>query len=327
MRYRTPRSALVIAYVTLLVLARTSTGQTDDGKAGEVSIQPQWKVGDKQRYERVKTRRRTSGGKVTAKGSARGPVDVSVVEAGEEGFLVRWRMGKITLDDPKVAANSNVHAVNRLIEGLTIDIELDNEATITGLRNWAEMKATGAKLIDHVIESQRTAGVDAKILASVRPPLEAMFSTKERIEQSFTKEPLTFFLPIGRVYPKVGKPMEYDDLLPNPLEGPPFPCKGAITLTSYEPAKGRAVVAWTQTPDPKETDRIISETLKLTFPRPAQFLPEADELKPSTIVDRAEFVIDTKTGWIEQYTYTRSMTTEDGSMEDILSMTRQPKPR
>src|SRR5262249_39804362 len=249
------------------VLARASTGQTDDGKAGEVSIQPGWKVGDKQRYERVKTRRRTSGGKETDRSSARGPIDVSVVEAGEKGFLVRWWIGETPPDDPKAAANPNVRAMSRLVEGLAVDIELDNEATITGVRNWAEMKAKASKLVDTVIEAQRAAGADAKALAAVRPTIEAMFATKERVEQTFTKEPLVFSLPIGRAYPEAGNPMEYDDHLPNPLGGPPLPCKGVITLTSYEPAKGRAVVTWIQTADPKETARIMRETLKSAFQR------------------------------------------------------------
>lgn len=326
MRHRTPRTALVIAFATIFVLARASTGQADEGKAGEVSIQPGWKVGDKQRYERVKTRRRTSAGKETS-GSARGPIDISIVEAGETGFLACWRIGETTPDDPKAAASPIARAMNRLVEGLTVDVELDNEATITGVRNWAELKATGAKLIDTVIEALRTAGADAKLLESIRPAGEALFATKERVEQSFTKEPLVFFLPIGRVYPGVGKPMEYDDQLPNPLGGPPFPCKGAITLTSYEPAKGRAVVTWTQTPDPKETDRIIRETLKSTSPSLERTPPQADKLEPFTIEDRAEFVIDTMTGWVERFTYTRSSTTKDGAMEDILSMTRQTDPR
>ena len=327
MRRRTPRIALVVVFTTTFVLVWASTGQTDDDKSGEVSIQPVWKIGDKQRYERINIRRRTVNGKETDKSSARGPIDISVVESGEKGFLMRWRIGETTPDDPKAAADPNVRAMSGLVEGLEVDIELDNEATITGVRNWTEMKARAAKIAEAVLKAQEAAGADAKTLAAVKSTIETMFATKERVEQVFTKEPHVFFLPVGRVYPGIGKPIEYDDHLPNPLGGPPFPCKGKFTLASYDRAKGRAVVAWTQTADPEETARILVETMKALSQRMGRTLPNADELKTLSIKDSTEFVIDTHTGWIEQFTHTRSSTTQGSSQEDILSMTRQTRPR
>ncbi len=326
MRFRTPRTALVTAAVATFVLAWASTGHTDDGKPGEVSIMPRWKVGERQRYERVKTRRKTQG-KMSAKASGRGPIDVSVVEAGEKGYLVRWRIGETTDDNPRAAADPLTQAMNRLTVGLEVDLEIDNEATITGVRNWAEMKSSGQKIAETLIQAQQAAGTDAKTLGAVRSTVEGLFATKERVEQLFAKEPQLFFVPIGRTYPGVGKAVEYDDQLPNPLGGPPFPCTGKFTLTSYDADKGRAEVSWTQTVDPKEAARIMLETLKAIAQRSGRIPPGADELKALTVEDRAEFVIDTRTGWVETLTHTRTTKTRGGSQEDILSMSRQSLPR
>jgi hypothetical protein len=313
--------------MTTLVVGWASRGQTDDGQADEIAIPPRWKVGDERRYERVKTRRKTQGGKETFRLSARAPIDVRVVEAGEKGYLVRWRIGETTPDDLRQAADPTLRAMNRLVEGLEVDIELDDEATITGVRNWAEMKATATKILEIVVKAGGTSGEAAKAMEALRPTLEAMFATKESVEQIFTKEPQVFFLPIGRTYPGIGKPIEYDDKLPNPLGGPPFPCKGKFTLTSYDVAKGRAVVTWEQIPDPREAARIILDTLKAISERLGQKPPNSDEAVSLTIEDHAELVIDTNTGWVEQFTYTRSVTNQGNSQEDILSMTRQPEPR
>lgn len=311
-RHRPSPSALVLALAATSILAWAAAGRTADDKdqdrGGELAIPPAWKVGEHHRYERVKTRRKLQGGKETFRSSGRGPIDVSVIEAGEKGFLVRWRIGETTPDDPRAAADPNVRAMSRLVEGLDVDLELDAEATITGVRNWTEMKAAAVKITDAVVKTQQEAGADAKTLAAVRSAIEAMFATKQRVEQTFTKEPQVFFLPIGRSYPGIGKAITYEDRLPNPLGGPPFPCKGKISLTSNDAAQGRATVTWTQTADPAETARILAETLKAITERTGQAPPQGDQLKTRNVEDHTEFVIDTRTGWVEQFTFTR----EDG---------------
>jgi hypothetical protein len=45
---------------------------------------------------------------------------------------------------------------------------------------------------------------------------------------------------------ELGQPVDYDDLLPNPLGGPPIKSQGRFELVSYDAAKGRAVVTWRQ---------------------------------------------------------------------------------
>ncbi len=326
MRRRTFRSALALACATMLVLAWASTGQTDDGKIGEVTIRPNWKVGDEFRYERVKTRRRTAG-KQSASATARGPIDVRVVEANEKGFLVRWRINETTPDDPKQAADPNVRAMSRLVEGLEIDIELDKDATITGIRNWAEMKASAARIVDGLMKGPKPAGADAKAIEAARAAVEGMFATRERTEQMFLIEPVAFFFPIGQTYAGVGKTREYDDKLPNPLGGPPFPCKGKVTLTAHDAATGRAEISWTITGDPKETARIVLETMNAIAKKTGRTLPNADDFKTLAMETRTEVVIDTRTGWVERFTSTRSTSGQGSTQEDILSMTRITKPK
>jgi hypothetical protein len=49
---------------------------------------------------------------------------------------------------------------------------------------------------------------------------------------------------------ELGEPVEYDDLLPNPLGGPSIKSHGRFELVSYDAAKGQAVVTWRQAFDP-----------------------------------------------------------------------------
>jgi hypothetical protein len=330
MDHRRSRSALAIVFVSLSAPAWSAFGQADGGKQGDVTILPGWKVGERLRYERVKTRRKTAAGKETFKGTGRGPIDVAVIEAGAKGYLVRWRIGEMTADDPQQANDPTVRAMSRLIQGLDIDIELDPEATLTGVRNWSAVKTAGTKVADTVIaevakQAHQAGKDDPKLLAGLRSTLDSMLATKAQIEQLFLREPEVLFFPIGRTYPGIGKAFEYDDQLPNPLGGPSFPCKGAFTLTAYDAAKGRAAVTWTQTPDPHQSARIINETLMAISKRMGRTPPNADALKSLSINDRAEFVINTKSGWVENFTQIRSVTSEGNTQEDILSMILQTK--
>ena len=325
-----PRSALIIGSLMATLIGTWSLAcRAEDAggknKSEEITISPRWKAGDRVRYERVKSRRKLKGGVVTSQGSGNCGIDLSIVEAGPRGYLVRWRIGETAHPDPRAGADPTVRAVTRLIEGLDIDIELDDEATILGLRNWAKLKDSGLKMLDAMMRDNSTASLDAKTKTALRSTLEAMFATKEQTEMMFTKEPQMYFLPIGRTYPGVGQPIEYDDKLPNPFGGDPFPCKGRIILQSYDSVGGRAVVTWTQSPDPKETARILGETLNKFDQRLGRTKSDAQGIKNFMVEDRAEFVVDTKTGWIEQFTYTRTGSANGDKQEDTLSMRRQAR--
>jgi hypothetical protein len=92
-------------------------------------------------------------------------------------------------------------------------------------------------------------------------------------------------------------------------------------------SRSSATVTWEQIPDPEQATRIMLETLKAISQRQGQKPPSPDEALSLTIEDHAKLVVDTRTGWVEKFTYTRSVMSEGNSQKDILSMTRQPEPR
>ncbi len=321
-RRRSVRKIGIIAVVAALGCAWASLGlTTEEEKKGEVAIVPRWKVGEHRRYERVKSRQKTLGDE-SVKAIGRGPIDLTVIEAGEKGFLVRWKIGPIKADDSEEAADPRTRAMSQLVEGMEIDLELDDAAAVTGIRNWIEVKAAASKIADLIFQPKANDEADKKAKAAARSSFDAIFANKATITQIFTKEPTSFFMPIGGVFPGVGTSLEYEDRLPNPLGGPPFPSRARFTLASYNRSTGRALVSWTQTLDPNASARILHETMQGVAKRTGKKLPAIDEFQPLSIEDRAQFVIDTRTGWVEQFTQSRTTKIRDSSQEDSLSMTR-----
>ena len=289
--------------------------------AGDVEIAPKWKAGETRSYERVKSRRRTRGGKETQHVSGRTPVDLKVIEATDKGYVVRWTFGKTTSDDPGAERDPVARALVGLVEGMHVDLELDREATVLGVRNWKELQTKGRSIVETLAEARP--GLDKETADRLRPALLAMMATRGQVEQLFTREPQPFFLAVGRTYTP-GKPFEFDDTLPNPLGGPPFPAKARLGLKSYDPKTGRAVVEWTQATDPRATGRVIAETLKQMARRLGNRAPTAADLGDMKVEDRGEFVLDVKTGWPEHVTHTRKVTSGGSSQEDTLEIRRRP---
>ncbi len=94
-------------------------------------------------------------------GSAIGPIDVNIVEVRKTGFLVGSGIGETTSDDPKAAALSNVLALSRFEERFDVDIELDEAATVTGMRNSVETNKATSKEYRHDGCGTKAAAIDA----------------------------------------------------------------------------------------------------------------------------------------------------------------------
>ena len=324
MKYAKARFA--VTAITMMLMVFSTGGATADAgrEEKEIAILPGWKDGDSRAYERIKTRRRLRDGKETGRGSARTPVRVAIGEANEDGYLVRWSYGETKSDDPGADKDPVVGAMNRIVDGMKVELELDRDAMIQGVRNWEELKTAAGSIVDVLVGKQRDQGMDQPTLDKTRATLASMFATRAQVEGLFTREPQLFFVPIGRAY-LPGRPIEYEDRLPNPVGGEPFPCRGKFELKSYDRATGRAVVGWTQVVDPEVARRVMAEAIRKMGERLGKKPPDAEDLESLIVEDHAEFVLDARTGWIERFSHTRTTKTGRVSQEDIITMQRIEK--
>jgi len=209
-----------------------------------------------------------------------------------------------------------------LLKGYRLVLELDSQAAIQGVQNWKELKELSTKLLDDLTNELKAAGVDQATTAKVRTQAASIFATKQQIEQLGTREAQLFFMPLGVEFEK-GKPVEFDDKLPNPFGGESFPSRARFSLKEIDKKLGVAKVTWTQTVATEEARRIMEKTLKDMAQRLGKPVPQANTLKTLTLEDSAEFSVELASGWIKAFTHKRVTKTEGTLQEDSLTITRK----
>ena len=287
-----------------------------------VDLPLRWKVGDKLHYEIVKTRQRRQDTKITVTGATRTDLEIEVVTVDQEGYLVGWTHGETRFDDPRQAANPVVQQMGRLLKDFHILLQLDSKAVIVGVRNWKELKEKSSAILTTLTEVMKNAGMDTATMEKIKAPVVSMFATRKGIEAMCTREARMFFMVLGGSY-SASEPIEYEGKLPNLLGGEPFPSRATFALKKVDRGSGQAIITWTQTLDPEQTQRILEKTLKDMAARLGGQFPQGKNLESLMIEDTAEFVVDLSSGWLDCLTHKRAMRIGEVTQEDILTIVRK----
>lgn len=307
-------SCKLFGVVALGWLACAATAQT------EVTLLAKWKKGEKRKLEIVQTRERTRGNEVVSRVKLRTNVELEVLEASDKGFVIRWSYLDTKVEDatPPAAAR-NVEDLLGLLKGYKVEVETDDTGDFVGVRNWQELKANAATMIDAVLNANPT--LDANTKNATRQQMLALFNTKQQIESILIREVRLYYLVIGGSFTP-GKRVTYNDLVPNPFGGEPFPCVGSFLLKEHDAASGRAVVEWKNTLDPQHTRRILLKTFADLANRLGAPPPKDSDLPLFNIEDIAEIVMDAKTGWVKSLNQKRiTSTTQSGqAMRDVRTL-------
>lgn len=317
-----------VAPVTSALLAAVLLLQGGAARAEDDAVQllPTWKKGDKAVYEMARSRRKTQGDKVPAAATCKAELEIEVLESRDDGFAVTWRTGELIFDTPAAkGAEAIAQRIASPTSGLGVVFELDAHASIQRVRNWKEVQEASKKTVDAICAEMERAGVDSKAIAAARAQAEALCADEASIRSLCTREAQVFFMAIGAELQR-DRPVEFDDHLPNPFGGAPFPCKGRFSLAGVDRKSGVATVGFAQTLVPADARRIMEETLKALAQRSGREPPDAEALKSLTIEDSAQFAIELATGWPRTISHKRVTRIGTASQEDAMTFTRKSAP-
>jgi hypothetical protein len=288
-----------------------------------LELKPKWKKGDSARYEMTKTQLREADGKVVRKVGTHAPVEVEVLAADGDGFVLRWTQGSTVFDDPKQDDDPSARALNAILKSVDVELELDPSGTVTGMRNWKDLRGTGHKIQDGVLSQMAKAGTAKATLEQLRKETDKYFASQESIEATFARQPALLAFPFGRGY-EPGKTVEYETELPNVLGGAePFPAKGACTLKAIDKDTNTATIVFKHTPDPKELPKVLRKWLQEEAKKAG--MPPPKDLPELELEDVLEYQIDLATGWIKSLTHTRTTKQPTSTQTDTLTLTRKAK--
>jgi hypothetical protein len=190
---------------------------------------------------------------------------------------------------------------------MRIEYETDETGAYLDLRNWNEIQVRMAAIFDALKEQLKKSGLPEDQVDQIMDETSRVFSTKEGFEATSIDEIQLYHFLLGGTY-GLNRPVEYEDVLPNPLGGEPFPSQAEIVFKEYDADSGHAIFEWRQTLDPERTTAILLETMIELMRRLGTPTPEEPEVPDFVIEDRATFVVDVETGWAVLVEYTRRTT-------------------
>jgi hypothetical protein len=305
----------------LLGLAALLAPSAAGGEPSErVHLTPHWKAG-KQSFLMVKTGQKRKGGAVVQTTTTRTPVQVEVLKAGTDGYLLAWTLGEAQFDDPEQAKSPHVREMVRLATGYRLVLRVDAEGSLAAVRNWAEVRDKAERILALTTARLKDTGVDDATVAKMRAQVRAAVSTEEGVRRTCARDPHLFLSPLGRDYSTSG-PLEYEAQLPNPLGGEPLPARARFSVKELDRKTGQMVVRCTQTLEPESARRMIEKLAETFAGRPGQPAPQTDLLKDLDVRDTAEFTVDLATGWLHRLRHRRVMASGDTAQVTTITITR-----
>lgn len=304
----------------LLCVAMASAGQSS---TQTVRLTPRWKKGEKLRYEMHKSRQRLQEGKKPLGYSGRTDVDLEVLEATANGFLISWTYRESRLDDPTLAEEPMLRAIAEIVKGRPILLELDSDASLMGVRNWQELRNTYMQALELVLSEMSKAQEDPATIALLRTQLRSMLATRQQIEILGTMEAGIFFQVPGMEF-EGAEPIEVKTEIANPFGGSPFPAIERFVLDAVDTKLGMAKIKRIRTAEPDAATRRLGKIVGDMAGKMGK-APGPNDKMPKVLLfeDAGEFFVDLATGWIESLKHTRTVKMEGGSQVDLISFARK----
>ncbi len=296
---------------------------TSSGFGQEILDLPiHWKTGDSIKYEIVKSSQRMEDGRTMYEEESFSYLDIEVLSAGREGYLLAWTIDKVDLGMPLDLDNPNVkRSLERLKNGgngWRVIIQLDSTAAIIDVKNWRELKESVTyvydEMADVVTEEMKRRGEETSIVVELLEMTTSQYRSREKIEELFTEEAQIFFLLLGRRFP-INESVEYGKKLPKIFGLELFPKQTEVTVKRVDHAYKQAVLTWKLSVDPEEAQKIIEDHFKLMAAQTGFFLYKGELPETVTIKDEAEYLVDISSGWLERVDYKR-YTIYDGNKEE-----------
>jgi hypothetical protein len=311
---------------TVLILLCLPLWAVERVAASSIEILPHWSRGDSFDLMITRTREKSVDGQSTVSGKTHTRFTVEVLRADRNGYLVGWTAGDTGFEVPASSESFLRHVVG-LMKGLQIVLQIDPRGTITGVQNWKELKGETLKVLDAVLantpDSQKE-NTEYLLMSKLRAQWETMFGTKEQIERLCTRDARIYFMVLGRAYIP-DKPLTYDDQLPNPLGGEPFPARTTIALKTFDNQSGQALLTKNQTTDPQHALRIMESMVKEMSARQGKKAPERQLSKAIAMEDHVEIAVDVNMGWVTKLTRTQSVLLGTRTQTDVTSIVRAAK--
>jgi hypothetical protein len=303
----------------------TTTGQApcpelaESAEVGafEIDIDANWEAGESRRYE-LTSRRNDVGEGADQSRHLVTDIQITVLDATDEGFVLEWVYGESRLLAPAEPASPELETALQAPVGLRVEYATDRFGAYAELRNGEEVQSFVAATLKQLLQTMTEAGGDERAVQGAQQMVEQLLAQPDALETLFLQEIQLFHVLHGYLFDSP-EPIRYDDLLPNMLGGDPIPSQVTIRPTRYSDAQGCARIEWANAIDPNKARESIVEGLMAQAERLGIELepPEPGELPDAfNIQDEMQFDLDLATAWPERISWQRQIQIGDHRRTD-----------
>jgi hypothetical protein len=254
------------------------------------------------------TREDRDGGTLTALAASTSTINIEVIEASSEGFILGYTLTSIELPSSgDLEANERARQIAELTVGLTFEIEVSDFATMEGIRNFDEVAPAIEASVQVVLETVRQDSDPEEFAAfeAAFGQILSAYATEEGVLTSGVPHMSFFLMPFGWDI-ETAALYEVDNELPNPLGGPAIPALAYIEVNDSDEAEGEIIFTWTQELSGPEAEAALLETMRALIAQLGGDEPTLEDIRGITRQDDGEFVIDTTTWTLLNLSFTQA---------------------
>ncbi|MBO9547776.1 hypothetical protein [Caulobacter sp.] len=225
------------------------------------------------------------------------------VEPAASGYRVQRRLVEAKIASPPGGGTKLQTAFERATRRSVVYLA-DKNLNPRTVEDWsgvaAEMRADLLKTADMTQDEAASLGAFADNVAR----MDAAQAT-----YVVARDDRILTIPVNQAL-KRGKPLHFVDALPNPFGGMPIKSNGDLALEKTDAARGVDIVRWSQSLDPVEAAKSISQALSTMMGNDAEARALLAQLKFDSSTD-CLFEVDTRYGLPVKADCTMRMTTFD----------------
>ncbi len=261
----------------------------------DIQVRPRLVAGDTFRLE--VTRVREDSSRPQANYSGRTPIDVRVVSAGAEGFVLLWRPGATVLEGSAAAPDPALSMAGRIIGNAEFRVVLTADGEYERLANQAEITQKFEAARDAAIRLAGT-GLSADDRKRMDDLMRQILSPANLV--AIATRDVQSYVAMHGLALAVGETLEFAIEQPSPFGGGVIPAVFRARMESATP--DTATVTTTTTFDPEALLKMTAAIAEQAGAKPA-----AEELAKFRldISDDGTYVFDRKVGLMREVTINR----------------------
>ena len=269
---------------------------------------------------------------------ARSDATLTVVRHEGGGRCLRWLAGPCGVSHADPTMQALLRSLQSVWDGVPLDVHLDDGGHLGGLANLATVRRQACESLDLAVRRMAGDATSAPLVPHVQAAVRSLVLDESLLTQALLKEVRLLFGFADRAF-RVGEPLEVRERVASPLGAGTVPVLGRFHLRSVDARTGEASLNWLMVVDRgglaagvKAGLEPMTASLAALVP-PAPDVPDAsppvdakasvrDAVDTVDLDDRAEFRINTRTGWPVSVHHVRRVGAGAEARVDTLEMVR-----